>query len=72
MVRLRTGEFGGQLIYGGFTGFIALNRLQLPCITFSKRRVFSRCNPINEKPSRALGGLSNWVQGLDLNQRPSG
>ena len=29
-------------------------------------------NSLSKKPSRAEGGLNNWVQGLDLNQRPSG
>ena len=28
--------------------------------------------PVPKKPSRAVGEISNWVQGLDLNQRPSG
>src|SRR5687768_9354974 len=27
---------------------------------------------LNKKPSRADGRANNWVQGLDLNQRPSG
>ena len=29
-------------------------------------------NSLNKKPSRAVGRANNWVQGLDLNQRPSG
>jgi hypothetical protein len=28
--------------------------------------------PLNKKPSEVIPRVSNWVQGLDLNQRPSG
>ena len=31
-----------------------------------------RRNSLSKKPSRAGGRALNWVQGLDLNQRPSG
>jgi hypothetical protein len=27
---------------------------------------------LNKKPPEVIPGVSNWVQGLDLNQRPSG
>lgn len=29
-------------------------------------------NSLNKKPSEVFPRVSNWVQGLDLNQRPSG
>ena len=35
-------------------------------------RSWTSRNPVKQNASRAVGGVLNWVQGLDLNQRPSG
>jgi len=38
----------------------------------SKPDAFDIRNFFNKKPLEVFPGVSNWVQGLDLNQRPSG
>jgi hypothetical protein len=51
--------------FGSFLG-------QLPKVKPIPPRAFNFRNSLNKKPSEVFPRASKWVQGLDLNQRPSG
>src|SRR5580692_9095947 len=54
------------------TATVSENCPKLPEVAFSKSDPADFRNSLNEKPPEGFPGVSNWVQGLDLNQRPSG
>ena len=55
-------------ISSGVAGsFLALPHVARVLMLFRKSR-----KPFNKKPPEVFPRVSNWVQGLDLNQRPSG
>ena len=54
------------------TATVSENCPKLPEVTFSKSDSPDFHNSLNKKPPEGFPGVSNWVQGLDLNQRPSG
>jgi len=46
------------------------NHRKLAEFTPSGARARESRNSLNKKPPECFPGVSNWVQGLDLNQRP--
>ena len=68
-----SGDYGKTTVET--TAWASQSRPRLPEVSKFRRGAGTPLklrNPFSKKPSRAVGRALNWVQGLDLNQRPSG